>query len=158
MRYLEDFEVGHVFESDRLVVTAEQIKAFAMQFDPQPFHVDEQAAQQSMFGGLAASGWHTAALTMRLLVQGELRPAGGIVGAGVDELRWPKPVRAGDELYLRSEVLEVRASKSRTTAGLLKVRTTTFNQHNEEVQVLIANLVTLRRAAVPSLVTSKHSP
>jgi len=88
-RYLEDFAVGQIFSSGRLRVTQEQIKAFAAEFDPQPFHLDEAAAQKTFFKGLAASGWHMAALTMRLLVEGELRPAGGVIGAGFDEFRWP---------------------------------------------------------------------
>ena len=112
-RYLEDFAVGQIFSSGRLRVTQEQIKAFAAEFDPQPFHLDEAAAQKTFFKGLAASGWHTAALTMRLLVEGELKPAGGVIGAGFDEFRWPKPVRPGDELRIESEVLEVRPSRSR---------------------------------------------
>ena len=99
------------------VVDAEQIKSFAAEFDPQPFHLDEQAAQDTIFRGLAASGWHTAAMTMRLLVESELKPAGGIVGAGFDEFRWPRPVRPGDELRVESEVLEVRPSKSRPDRG-----------------------------------------
>ena len=112
-RYLEDFSVGQTFGSGRLRVEKERIKSFAAEFDPQPFHLDEAAARDSIFRGLAASGWHTAALTMRLLVESELKPAGGIVGAGFDEFRWPRPVRPGDELHLESEVLEVRPSKSR---------------------------------------------
>ena len=103
-RYLEDFAVGQIFVSGRLRVTKEQIKACAAEFDPQPFHLDEEAAQNTFFKGLAASGWHTAALTMRLLVEGELKPAGGVIGAGFDEFRWPKPVRPGDELRIESEV------------------------------------------------------
>jgi acyl dehydratase len=98
-----------------------------------------------VFRGLAASGWHTAALTMRLLVESELKPAGGIVGAGFDEFRWPRPVRPGDELRVESEVLEVRASKSRPDQGLIKVRTTTLNQNGEAVQISIGNLVVPRR-------------
>jgi acyl dehydratase len=94
---------------------------------------------------LAASGWHTAAATMRLLVDSDLRPAGGIVGAGFDELRWPRPVRPGDELCLESEVLDVRASKSRPDQGLVKIRTTTLNQNREAVQIQVANLVVQRR-------------
>lgn len=112
-RYLEDFVVGQTFGSGRLRVTKEQIKAFAAEFDPQPFHLDEAAAQDTFFQGLAASGWHTAALTMRLLVESELKPAGGVIGAGFEEFRWPKPVRPGDELHIESEVLEVRPSRSR---------------------------------------------
>ena len=146
-RYLDDFTVGQTFGSGTLRVDANRIKAFAVEFDPQPFHLDEAAARDSVFRGLAASGWHTAALTMRLLVHSELRPAGGIVGGGFDEFRWPRPVRPGDELHLESEILEVRPSKSRPEQGLLKVRTTTFNQNSEPVQILIANLVVPRRPA-----------
>lgn len=146
-RYLEDFAVGQTFGSGRLVVDQERIKSFAAEFDPQPFHLDEQAARDTIFRGLAASGWHTAAMTMRLLVESELRLAGGIVGAGGDEIRWPRPVRPGDELHLESEVLEVRPSKSRPDQGLMKVRTTTLNQDGAAVQVLIANLIVPRRPA-----------
>jgi acyl dehydratase len=146
-RYLEDFAVGQVFGSGRLVVEAERIKTFAAEFDPQPFHLDEKAARDTIFRGLAASGWHTAAMTMRLLVDSEMTPAGGIVGAGFDEFRWPRPVRPGDELRLESEVLDVRPSKSRPEQGLIKVRTTTLNQDGDAVQILIANLVVPRRPA-----------
>ena len=140
-RYLEDFAAGQIFGSGRVRVEAERIKSFAAEFDPQPFHLDERAARDTVFAGLAASGWHTAALTMRLLVEGELKPAGGIVGAGADEFRWPRPVRPGDELHLESEVVEVRPSKSRPGQGLIKVRTTTLNQTGEAVQILVANLM-----------------
>ena len=145
VKYLEDFSVGQTFGSGRLMVDTEQIKRFAAEFDPQPFHLDDAAAQSTMFRGLAASGWHTAALTMRLLVGSEMAPAGGVVGAGFDEFRWPRPVRPGDELRLKSEVLEVRPSKSRPDQGLIKVRTTTLNQNNDPVQILIVNLIVLRR-------------
>src|SRR5512132_2700022 len=144
-RYLEDFAVGQTFGSGRLRVDKEQIKTFASEFDPQPFHLDEKAAHYSIFQGLAASGWHTAALTMRLLVEGELKPAGGVIGTGFDEFRWPRPVRPGDELRLESEVLEVRPSKSRPEQGLIKVRTTTLNQDAEAVQMMIGNLRVRRR-------------
>ena len=143
--YLEDFAVGQVYGSGRIKVEREGIKAFAAEFDPQPFHLDEDAARRSIFGGLAASGWHTAALTMRLLVQSEFKPAGGIVGAGFDEFRWPLPVRPGDELSVESEVLEIRASKSRPNQGVIKVRTTTRNQKGEAVQVSVGNLIVPRR-------------
>jgi acyl dehydratase len=145
LRYLEDFEPGQKFESNRLRVDSDRIKSFAAEFDPQPFHLDETTARDTFFKGLAASGWHTAAITMRLLVEGALRPAGGIIGAGFDEMRWPKPVRPGDELHVTSEVLEVRASKSRPEQGMIKVRTTTLNQHDEIVQVSVGNLLVLRR-------------
>ena len=144
-RYLEDFAVGQTFGSGRLRLTTERIKSFAGEFDPQPFHLDEDAARDSIFRGLAASGWHTAALTMRLLVKSELKPAGGIVGAGFDEFRWPHPVRPGDELRVESEVIEVRPSQSRPEQGLIKVRTTTFNQDGKAVQVLVSSLVVPRR-------------
>ena len=147
VRYLEDFAVGQTYGSGRVTVEKERIKSFAAEFDPQPFHVDEEAARGTLFGGLAASGWHTAAVTMRLLVESELRPAGGIVGAGFDDFRWPLPVRPGDELHVQSEILEVRASKSRPKQGLIKVRTTTFNQNGDAVQVSVVNLVVQRQPA-----------
>jgi len=143
--YLEDFAIGQTFGSGRLRIEEERIRSFAAEFDPQPFHLDAAAARHTIFHGLAASGWHTAAVTMRLLVGSELRPAGGIIGAGFDELSWPHPVRPGDELHLESEVLEVRPSKSRPDLGSIKVRTTTLNQNGEAVQIFIANLLALRR-------------
>ncbi|HKF71304.1 MAG TPA: MaoC family dehydratase [Stellaceae bacterium] len=146
-RYLEDYAAGQTFASGRLTVEREQITAFASQFDPQPFHLDEAAARDTVFQGLAASGWHTAALTMRLLVEGELKPRGGIIGMGFEEFRWPKPVRPGDELRVESEVLEVRSSKSRPDQGLIKVRTTTLNQRGETVQVNVGTLLVPRRPA-----------
>ena len=144
-RYLDDFAVGQTFGSGRIVIDEARIKTFAAEFDPQPFHLDVEAARKSFFGGLAASGWHTAALSMRLLVESELKPAGGIIGAGFDEFRWPRPVRPGDELRVESEVLEVRRSKSRPEQGMIKVRTTTLNQNGEAVQIFVGNLVVPRR-------------
>ena len=144
--YLEDFAVGQTFGSGRLRVDADQIKAFAAEFDPQPFHLDERTTTGTFFRGLAASGWHTAALTMRLLVTGDLRPAGGVVGPS-NEISWPRPLRPGDELRLESEVLEVRPSKSRPEQGLIKVRTTTLNQDGQPVQILVANLIVPCRKA-----------
>lgn len=151
MRYLEDFAPGQVYAgTTRARVVPERIKSFAAEFDPQPFHLDQDAAAASLFKGLAASGWHTAALTMRLLVASELNPAGGIVGAGFDELRWPLPVRPNDELRVESEILEARPLKSRADMGIVKVKTTTLNQRGEAVQVSIGNLfVPRRRAAGP---------
>ena len=151
VRYLEDFAVGQVFNTGRHRVDKDQIFAFARQFDPQPFHVDEAAAGQSPFGGLAASGWHTAAMTMRLMVEGEFKPAGGILGVGFEDLSWPRPVRPGDELHAKSEVLEVRPSKSKPDRGMIRVRTTTLNQNDEAVMTFTANLIVPRRpASVPS--------
>jgi acyl dehydratase len=149
-RYLEDFAVGQIYGSGKLRVAADEIKSFAAEFDPQPFHLDEQAARNTFFRGLAASGWHTAALTMRLLVESEFKPAGGIVGAGA-ELSWPRPARPGDELHLESEVVEVRPSKSRPEQGLIKVRTTTLNQNGEPVQILVANMIVPRRTRLAAL-------
>ena len=147
VHYLEDFTVGQVFNTGRLRVDKEQIFAFAQQFDPQPFHLDEDAARKSPFQGLAASGWHTAALTMRLLVEGEFKPAGGILGAGFEQLSWPRPVRPGDELRVESEVIELRPSKSQQDLGLAKVRVTTLNQNNEPVQIFTATLIVPKRPA-----------
>ena len=145
--YLEDFAVGQTYATGRLTVDRDQIIAFAHQFDPQPYHLDDEAARQSPFRGLAASGWHTAALTMRLMVDGEFKPAGGILGVGFDELSWPRPVRPGDELHAKSEILEVRPSKSRPDRGLIRVRTTTLNQNEEPVQIFTGNLIVPRRDA-----------
>lgn len=143
---LEDFHPGQTFQSQSVTVTADAIKTYAAQFDPQPFHIDETTAANTFFKGLAASGWHTASMTMRLLVDGGLPIAGGIIGAGVEDIRWPRPVRPGDSLRLVSEVLETRPSKSRPEQGLVKVRTTTLNQNDEPVQVMTSNLVVQRRA------------
>ena len=146
--FFEDFTVGQVFATGTLQVDTDQIKSFAKQFDPQPYHLDEDAAQKSPFRGLAASGWHTAALTMRLLVEGDFKPAGGILGVGFDALSWPKPVRPGDELHAKSEILEVRPSKSRPDRGTIRVRTTTYNQNDEAVQEFTGNLLVPRRNPV----------
>jgi acyl dehydratase len=123
-----------------------QLSAFAAEFDPQPFHLNEDSARETFFKGLAASGWHTAAMTMRLLVDSELKPVGGIIGTGFDEMRWPRPVRPGDQLHVESEVLDVRPSKSRPHQGVIKVRTTTLNQNGEPVQLFVGNLIVLRRS------------
>ncbi|HZZ92205.1 MAG TPA: MaoC family dehydratase [Usitatibacter sp.] len=145
--YLDDLVPGQRYLSGSVRVETSEIHEFARRYDPQPFHLDEAAARDSMFQGLAASGWHTAALTMRLLVGSEFKPAGGLIGAGCDELRWPRPVRPGDELRVESEILEVRASQSRPTQGIVKIRATTLNQHGEPVQVFVGNLIVQRRAS-----------
>ncbi|SMF09613.1 Acyl dehydratase [Tistlia consotensis] len=142
--YLEDLTVGRRFVSAEHQLDVEQIKAFAGRFDPQPFHLDEAAAAASLFGGLAASGWHTAAITMRLLVEGGLPLAGGIVGAG-GEIAWPQPTRPDDVLTVETEVLEVRPSRSRPERGLVTVRIVTRNQRGEELQVATMKAVALRR-------------
>jgi acyl dehydratase len=146
--YLEDLAPGQRFAGGTPArMEDERVRTFAAEFDPQPFHLDDAAAAASIFQGLAASGWHTAALTMRLLVDSAFKPAGGIVGAGFDELRWPLPVRPGDELRVECEVLEVRPSKSRPDQGLVKLRTTTLNQDYKPVQISVGNLVVKRRGA-----------
>ena len=142
--YLDDLQPGQRFSSARHRVDEGQIKAFAAQFDPQPFHLDEAAARASLFGGLAASGWHTAAITMRLLVGGGAPIAGGILGAG-GEISWPRPTRPGDVLQVDSEILEVTPSRSRPERGMVTIRSETRNQHGEVVQILIARLVVPRR-------------
>jgi len=147
-RYLEDFVVGQTFGSGRLRIDGERAVAFAAEFDPQPFHLDEAAARRSIFGGMTASGWHTAAVTMRLLVETEFKPAGGIIGAGFDECRWIRPVRPGDELRVECELIEVRPSKSRPKQGMVKLRITTINQNDDPVLVQVANLVVPRQAAI----------
>ena len=145
--YLEDFTVGQKHLTGEIRVDTDAIKAFAAQFDPQPFHLDEEGARGSLFDGLAASGWHTAAVTMRLLVDSDMKPAGGIIGTRADELKWPRPVRPGDELHVEAEVLEVRPSRSRPGEGYVKVRSTTINQHGQPVQVLVMNLLVPARPA-----------
>lgn len=144
-RYLEDFAVGQTFGSGRLRIGRERSQRFAAEFDPQPFHLDEQAALATPFSGLAVSRWLTAAVSMRLLVESEFKPACGILSLGFDEFRWPRPVRPEDELRVESEVLKVRPSRSRPDYGLIKVRTRTLNQKDEEVQVLTGNLLVRRR-------------
>jgi acyl dehydratase len=145
--YLEDFAVGQTYRRGSVTVTADQIKAFASQFDPQPFHLDEKAAAATFFKGLVASGWHTLALTMRMFVDSEIKVAGGLIGAGAEEIRWPRPVRPGDTLHIASEVLEVRPSKSRPDQGVVKIRTTTMNQDEQPVMIFVATLIVPRRPA-----------
>ena len=143
--YFEDFSVGQRFESGSHTVDADEIKQFARTWDPQPFHLGEEDAERTIFGGLAASGWHTAAITMGLVVRGELRPVNGILGLGVEDLRWPAAVRPGDTLRVVSEVVEVRPSMSRPDYGVVKIRNATTNQKDEPVQVFTAILLVARR-------------
>jgi acyl dehydratase len=144
--YLDDLHVGQRFTSATHAVDAVQIKAFARQFDPQPFHLDEEAAKGSMFAGLVASGWHTAAITMRLLVESGLPIAGGLVGIG-GEMNWPRPTRPGDVLSVVSEIIEVTPSRSRPDRGVVRLRSETRNQRDEVVQILDAKLLVPRRVA-----------
>lgn len=145
--FLEDFHPGDVAETASRVVTREEIVAFARQFDPQPFHVDEEAAKATPYGGLIASGWHTAAICMRLVVDRAVGngAAGSLGSPGVDELRWLRPVRPGDELTVRIEVLEVTPSRSKPDRGVVKLRYTMRNQDGQEVMTMIGLGIMRRR-------------
>jgi acyl dehydratase len=143
--YLDDFHVGQRFTSATHLIDREEIKAFARQFDPQPFHLDEEAAKSSVFGGLAASGWHTAAISMRLQVESGLPIAGGMIGIG-GEISWPRPTRPGDVLRVVSEIKEVTRSRSRRDRGVVRVHSETHNQRDEVVQILDAKLLVPGRA------------
>ena len=145
VRYFEDLAVGQSFASPTLPIDADAITAFAATFDPQPFHLDDEAARGTMFAGLAASGWHTAALSMRLCLASDFRPAGGILGIG-GELGWLRPVRPGDTLRVEIEVIETRPSRSRPGQGVVKVRITTLNQLGEPVQSFTPTLFVDRRS------------
>jgi acyl dehydratase len=144
--YLEDLHVGQRFVSGTYVMDAAKIKEFATQYDPQPFHIDEAAAQRSVFKGLAASGWHTAAAAMRLMVTSGLPIANGLVGMG-GEFSWPQPTRPGDTLHVESEVLEIRPSRSKPDQGIVTIRSTTLNQKGETVYVLTVKILVYKRPA-----------
>jgi acyl dehydratase len=144
--WFDDLQVGQRFISGTHLVDEEQIIAFAKQFDPQPFHLDAEAAKNTLFGGLVASGWHTASISMRLLVEGELAIAGGLVGAG-GQLTWPKPTRPGAILHVESGIVELTPSRSRPTRGMATIRSDTYNQFGEIVQALSAKLVVPRKVA-----------
>jgi acyl dehydratase len=141
--YLEDLRPGMRFTSGKLTLDAAQIKLFAASYDPQPFHLSEEGAQASLFGTLAASGWHTAALTMKLLVE-SLPLADGVIGAG-GEISWPRPTRPGDSLHAVSEILEVTPSRSKPDRGMATIRTETLNQNGEPVQIFTSKVVLQRR-------------
>lgn len=137
--YFEDFYPGQIFNSERSYrVTAKEIKSFGENYDPQPFHLDETAGRNSFFSGLCASGWLTAAIVMRLRVE-SIKVAGGMIGAGVEEMRWTHPVRPDDRLRTKAEILDVRRSASRPELGVVRSRTTVFNQHDEIVMQSIVN-------------------
>jgi acyl dehydratase len=142
--YLEDLHVGQRFVSGTYQISEDQIKAFAQEFDPQPFHLDEAAAQATVFAGLAASGWHTAAIAMRLLVTSGLPLANGIIGLGGD-LAWPRPTRPGDTLHVESEVLEIVPSRSKPNQALVKVQSTTLNQDGEAVHRFTSKVLVFKR-------------
>ena len=144
--YYDDLRVGDTFTSERQQLKADDITRFAAEFDPQPFHLDEAAARDSIFGGLAASGWHTAAVTMRLLVTSGLPLAKGIVGVSM-KLEWKAPTRPGDVVHVESEVLELTPSRSKPDRGTAVIRSTTLNERGDAVQSLTATLMVARRPA-----------
>ncbi len=139
--------MGRRYACGSVTLDAEAIRAFAGAFDPQPFHLDETEARTSIFGRQVASGWHTMALTMRLLVEGELQPDWGLIGLGADELRWPRPVEPGDVLHAEWEVLEVRPSTSKPDRGTARLRVTTRNQRDEVVLTLTTTIMVPRRGS-----------
>ena len=153
--YLEDLRVGQRFTSALYRMEEDRMKAFAAEFDPQPFHLDEAAAQRSVFRGLAASGWHTAAATMRLMV-GSLPFAGGMVGLG-GEIAWPKPTRPGDTLHVDSEIVDIVQSRSKPNQGVVVVRSTTLNQNGDHVQAFTAKILVFRRPGDPNNASPKPS-
>ena len=142
--YLDDLHVGQRFTSDSYHMDENRIKAFAAEFDPQPFHLDEAVAKTSVFSGLSASGWHTAAVAMRLLVTGGLPLANGIIGLG-GELAWLRPTRPGDTLRVESEIQEILPSRSKPNQGVVRVRSSTLNQHGEPVYVFTAKVLVFKR-------------
>jgi acyl dehydratase len=144
--YFDDLHVGQRFTSGTHQIDAEQIQAFAQQFDPQPFHLDAEAAKDTVFKGLVASGWHTAAISMRLIVESELEIAGGMIGASA-EISWPKPTRPDALLHVESEIIELRPSRSRPDRGVAAIRSETLDQLGEIVQVLVAKLIVPRKTS-----------
>jgi acyl dehydratase len=145
--YLEDLSVGQRFTTGTLTVTEAEIKEFAGRYDPQPFHLDDAAARKTMFGGLAASGWHTAAMTMRLLVKDGTPLAWGIIGGG-GEIAWPRPTRPDDVLHVEGEVMEITPSKSKPDRGMVLMKNETKNQNGDIVQATIMKLVVPRRTPI----------
>jgi acyl dehydratase len=143
--YLEDMSVGMKFSSGTYLMEEAEIKDFASKYDPQPMHLEEAAAQASVFKGLAASGWHTAGVSMRLLITGGLPFASGAVGLG-GEIEWPRPTRPGDVLHVESEIVEIIPSRSKPNQGIVRVRNTTLNQKGEPVQIFTAKILAFRRA------------
>jgi acyl dehydratase len=151
LRAFEDFTVGLPFRSTRaLTLTVEQIKSFAAEFDPQPPHLDEGAGRRSSFRGLVASGWHTAAAAMRLIVDSDLGLFGQGAGVAVESMRWLRPVRAGDSLRVEGEVTETRPSRSHPDSGIVKFRVVVFNQREEAVLEAGHVVMVARRSALPA--------
>jgi len=143
--YLDDLYIGQRFTSETYLMELARIKEFAAEFDPQPFHLDEAAAEQSVFKGLVASGWHTAAVAMRLLVISGPPLANGLIGFG-GEISWPRPTRPGDRVHLESEIIEITPSRSKPNQGVAAVRTLMLNQNGETVYQFTAKLLVLKRA------------
>jgi acyl dehydratase len=146
--YLEDIYPGMTFSAGPMTLSEEAIIAFAREFDPQPFHIDPAAAQATVFKGLAASGWHTAAVTMRMLVDAELRIAGGTIGFGA-EISWLRPVRPGDGLSVETEIIDITPSESKPNQAIVTLRTTTVNQNGETVQVMTSKNLIFKRGHAP---------
>ena len=142
--YLDDLSIGQRFTSGSYLMELGRIKEFAAEFDPQPFHLDEAAAEQSVFKGLVASGWHTAAVAMRLLVTTGLPLANGLIGFG-GEISWPRPTRPGDRLHVESEIIEITPSRSKPNQGVATVRTMMLNQNGETVYQFTAKLLAFKR-------------
>jgi acyl dehydratase len=145
--HLDDFAPGQIHRLGRRTLTRDEIVAFARDWDPQAFHLDEDAAAGTIYGGLIASGWHTACVFMRLFADGLLNRAAAMGSPGIDELRWLKPVRPGDTLEARLEVLEVRPSRSKPDRGIVRLRSVLTNQDGEEVLSFVGNVMFRRRAA-----------
>ena len=145
MRYFEDLKVGDKFNTTEYEMAAADIIAFGRQYDPQAFHVDADAARATLFGQLVASGWHTAAVSMRLMVQGDMKLDGGVIGQAMESMRWPRPVLPGDRLRVVSEVVELRPAPARPDRGLLVLRCRTYNQNGKVVQDMTATLLVARR-------------
>ena len=145
-RYFDDLKVGDRFRSESYPVSEEEIIEFAQQFDPQGFHLDSIQAQKTLFGGLTASGWHTAAITMRLFVQ-TLNFAEGAIGLGVDELRWPNAVKPGDSLKVETSIVDLRPSRSKPNYGIIRISNKTTNQRGETVQTMFASALVLRQSS-----------
>jgi len=146
MLYFEDLKLGDQYTTPERTVTAEEIVAFAKQYDPQPFHTDPEAAKTSLFGRLVASGWHTTAITMGLMVRGDMELDGGVIGQGVDELRWPQPVLPGDRLHVVMEIAGLNPEPSRTGRGKIKLLCRTLNQDGKVVQQMVARVLVSRRS------------
>jgi acyl dehydratase len=146
--YLEDMAIGMTFSSGPKTMSEEAIIAFAREFDPQPFHTDPEAARTTVFKGLAASGWHTLGITMRMIVDSGISLAGGLIGFGA-EVSWPRPVRPGDQLSIEVEIIDITPSASKPNQAIITLRTTTKNQNDEVVQVLTSKNLAFKRGHAP---------